>query len=378
MKKKIAIIGAGIAGLTFANLIKKNTDFDFIVYEKKESFSLEDGFGIQLSVNSVTILNKIGFNKVKSELIYHPKKINFYSLASEKICDLNIAKFNKVKTKYTTLQRSTLIEFLKYDIYTQHLRFGKRIKKISELKNKILINFDDNTNDMVDYLIAADGIFSNTRSFLEKEKNKPKFKNAIAIRNILKLKNNINIDEENINLMMGSNVHLVIYPINNKKQLNLVCIMRERNFNPDDLKNLINKKVLSQNPNLKNLFQGDLKSWPLYSTNTMTPPLNKKIFYLGDAFHGLLPTMVQGASQSIEGSYELFKLLKNNNEDSYEIYFTNRSKKINIIKRRSDFNFFVFHFTTKVAKKIRNIFLKYLVKNNRFISHYLGKVYKKN
>ena len=32
--------------------------------------------------------------------------------------------FNTDTNKYTTLQRSTLIEFLKDDIYTQHLRFG--------------------------------------------------------------------------------------------------------------------------------------------------------------------------------------------------------------------------------------------------------------
>ena len=36
-----------------------------------------------------------------------------------------------IRDRYTTLQRSTLIEFLKDDIYTQHIRFGKRIKEIS-------------------------------------------------------------------------------------------------------------------------------------------------------------------------------------------------------------------------------------------------------
>jgi len=378
MKKKIAIIGAGVAGLTFANLIKKNSDFEFMVYEKKESLSTEEGFGIQLAVNSVSILDKIGFNKVEPQKIYHPEKINFYSITSEKICDLNLAKFNKAQAKYTTLQRSTLIDFLMDDINTQHLRFGKRVKKISELKNKILINFDDNTNDLVDYLIAADGIFSHTRSFFEKDKNKPKFKKAIAIRTILKTKNNINIDEKNINLMMGSNAHLVIYPINNINQLNLVCIVREKSFNPDNIKDLINKKVLSQNPNLKDIFQGDLKPWPLYSTSTMIQSSNKKVFYLGDAFHGLLPAMAQGASQSIEGAYELFNVLKNNNEDAFKIYFTNRSKRVRIAKIRSDLNFFAFHFSSTFSKKIRNIILKYLVKNKRFISRYLGEVYKKS
>ena len=169
MKKKIAIIGAGIAGLTLANFIKKFTDHEFMVYEREESLSLEEGYGIQLATNSIKILNKINFNNIKKEKIFHPKTIDFYNIQNEKICDINLSKFNSSEAKYTTLQRSTLVEFLKEDIYTQHLRFGKKIKEVSELKEKVLIKFDDNTNDLVDFVIAADGIFSNTRSFFEKK-----------------------------------------------------------------------------------------------------------------------------------------------------------------------------------------------------------------
>ena len=169
MKKKIAIIGGGIAGLTLANLIKKSSDFEFMIYEKEESLPLE-GFGIQLATNSVSILNQIGFKNINSEEIYHPKNLDFYSISNEKICDLDLKKFNSNETKYTTLHRLTLIDFLKDRVYTQHLRFGKKIQKISEIKDKVLINFDDNTNDLVDHVVAADGIFSQTRSFFEKKK----------------------------------------------------------------------------------------------------------------------------------------------------------------------------------------------------------------
>ena len=74
MKKKIAIIGAGIAGLTLANLIKKKSDYEFMLYEKQESLSLDDGYGIQLSTNSIRILNEIEFNKIKNEKNFSSKK----------------------------------------------------------------------------------------------------------------------------------------------------------------------------------------------------------------------------------------------------------------------------------------------------------------
>jgi len=69
------------------------------------------------------------------------------------------------------------------------------MKEVSELKDKVLIKFDDNTNDLVDFVIAADGIFSNNRSFFENKKNEPRFKKAIAARVILKSKSALYINE---------------------------------------------------------------------------------------------------------------------------------------------------------------------------------------
>ncbi len=375
MQKKLAIIGAGIAGLTLANLIKRFSKHQFMMYEKAESLSLDEGYGIQISNNGVKILNQIGFKKIDNSKIYHPKGVDFYNIQNKKICDLDLTQFNTHENKYTTLQRSTLIEFLKNDIYTQHLRFGKRIKDVSELKGKVLIKFDDNTNDLVDFLIGADGMFSNIRSFFDKKKNAPSFRKATALRTILKSKSELNIDMERISLMMGKNCHLVVYPINRNKDLNFVCIVRDKKYDPDNIKSLINK-VINQNPNLEKVFDGNLKSWPLYSTPKILPSTNNKVFYIGDAFNGFLPTLAQGAGQSIESAYELFNLLKEEKLDFQKRYFQERSKRANIVRKRSNLNLFVFHFSSTVMQIIRNFFMKFLLKKKSFVSSYLGKVYK--
>ena len=126
MKKKIAIIGAGIAGLTFSNFLKKYSDHEFIVYEKNEGLPLDEGYGIQLSPNSLKILSQINFNKINIQNLFNPQGVDFYNINNKKICNLNLSQFNSKETKYTTLQRSTLIEFLKEDVYSQHLKFGKK------------------------------------------------------------------------------------------------------------------------------------------------------------------------------------------------------------------------------------------------------------
>ena len=166
MKKKIAIIGSGIAGLTLGNLLKKNSQISFKIYEREDGLVIKEGYGIQLSVNCISILRDLDFDLIDKKKMCHPQKLNFFSIGNNKICDLDLTKFNTNNNKYTTLRRSVLVEFLREKLFKENLKFNKEIKKISEIKDKILINFSDNTNDLVDYLFVCDGIFSNTKKII--------------------------------------------------------------------------------------------------------------------------------------------------------------------------------------------------------------------
>jgi len=185
----------------------------------------------------------------------------------------------------------------------------------------------------------------------------------------------LNIDKSNISLLMGKNCHLVIYPINKDEELNFVCIVRHKKYNPDNIKNLL-EKVVKQNSNLEKAFKEDLKSWPLYVTPKMLPSTNSKVFYIGDAFNGFLPTFAQGAGQSIESAFELFNLIKDEKAEIQKIYYKNRSKRARMVSRRSNFNFFVFHFSSNFMQTIRNYFIKFFVKRKSFINSYFRMVYK--
>ena len=102
MKKKIVIIGSGIAGLTAANLLKSHSNFDVMVYERETILSLDEGYGIQLSPNSVSILNKMGFSNIENNNFFNPSKLNFYSINNNKVCELNLTRFNTDSARYTT------------------------------------------------------------------------------------------------------------------------------------------------------------------------------------------------------------------------------------------------------------------------------------
>ena len=76
--KKVAIVGAGISGLYLANELNKNTEIEYKIFEKKDYLSLNEGYGIQLSVNSINLLNKIGFKNISASDVYYPTKVNFF------------------------------------------------------------------------------------------------------------------------------------------------------------------------------------------------------------------------------------------------------------------------------------------------------------
>ena len=76
--KKIAIIGAGISGLYIANLLEKENDFKYKIFEKRSKLDLVEGYGIQLSVNCIKLLNKIGFKNISASDIFFPTKVNFF------------------------------------------------------------------------------------------------------------------------------------------------------------------------------------------------------------------------------------------------------------------------------------------------------------
>jgi len=374
MKKKIAIIGAGIGGLTLANLLQKNSEFELMIYEKRETLNLEEGFGLQLAVNSVSVLNKIGFRNLNKSEIYNPEKLDFYS-NEDKICDLDLTQFNNKTEKYTTLKRSSLIKFLKDQLFSNSIRFNKTIESVDQKQDVLKIRFKDGTSEEVDHLVVSDGVFSQTKLIIEKKIFKPNYYGAIAVRTQIKAADILEFKTENISLFMTSKAHLVLYPVNDKGDINVVCVLRKKLNEKKSIELLLSEKFVNKNKHLLSLFKGNLKSWSIYTSAKPVKSILKKVYYIGDAFYTFPPTLAQGASQSIESAKELYDLLTNNKENLENIYFKKRLKKIIMINNRSRLNYFLFHFSNSILKIFRNKFLKRLIKSKSFINRYLGKIY---
>ena len=381
--KKIAIIGAGISGLFIANLFKENLDYQVTIYEKNTSINLDEGYGIQLSTNSIRLLNRIGFNTLENKDRFNPEKIDFYEINQEKkICDLNISEFNSENCKYTTLKRSKLVEFLQDKLEDNVIKYDHNIEKIEKNNNQIILTFNKSIKVIYDHLIISDGVFSKGKSLISNNEIKPAYNNSIAIRGNISRKNLNNLNEKNISLFMGRNFHYVIYPVNNDNEaFNFIGVLKYKltaneldNYGlfkdegfiqsiKDKLQNKISSNILD---NLNNF-----KCFPVFVSKGYLKPSNN-IFLIGDAFFAFPPSFAQGASQSIESGSDLFDDIMTNKNN----FYNSRVAKVKMINNRSKLNQFAFHVSNPLIVFFRNLSLKILTKNKKFLENYLGKIYK--
>jgi salicylate hydroxylase len=379
--KKIAIIGAGISGLFIANLFNRSPNYQVTIYEKSNSIGLVEGYGVQLSVNSIKLLNEIGFEKLPKNEKFNPEKINFFSNNNlNKICELDIANFNSNDCKYTTLKRSTLINFLKSDL-DDVIKTGYSISKIDQQEKQIKISFENDISKECDYLIISDGVFSKSKSLVSNNKIKPKYNNTLAIRGIL-ARSYENIDNKNISLFLGSDFHQVIYPTNPYGDLNFIALMKyqlsadeQKNYSLFD-DNFFIQKILEKTPIKNKKFLdnlSELKIFPVFISDNFYKIQSNKIHLIGDAFFAFPPSFAQGASQSIDGAYELFKSIENNTESTF---FKKRVYKTKMVNIRSKLNQLAFHLSNPLTTFFRDILLRRLLKNKKFLEFYLGKIYR--
>ena len=139
---------------------------------------------------------------------------------------------------------------------------------------------------------------------------------------------------------------------------------------------ILSKGVLNNVPIEMREFLDEIKKlkiFPVFVSDSFSQIKNKNMHLIGDAFFAFPPSFAQGASQSIESAYELFLSIENNTESNF---LRNRVNKTRMVNNRSKFNQFAFHLSNPLTNFLRNIFLKKLVKNKKFLENYLGKIYK--
>lgn len=376
MFKKIIIVGAGIAGLTLANFLKKNNFNNFRVYERFEK-KLSRPTGIQLTPNAVRILDFLdsrfflnnNFNRINYLNI---NAVNAKNFSDKSDLRINLQNIVSDKMPYLTCDRNILMKFLEKNLSSKEIFYNRQVVQTIKDHNIIRVKFNDGSEDYCDLLVSADGMFSNSRL----DNNIITNTNFYAYRGVLKnFYSKYSLENDVIHLWLSGNKHLVTYYISNHNDLSFTGISKSSQktkltndhinysipFSADEFRSLF----FSENKILREMLDTihEVYRWPIFS-------LKKRVFYrdnqifIGDSSHGTVPFQAQGAALAIEDSYVLYEqIIKNITNNLGVFYFNKRNKRVRRIILRSHLNVFLFHLKNPFFLLLRGIIFKVIEKS---------------
>ncbi len=367
MIQTVAIIGAGIAGLTAGCALRKYK-IKVDIFERSDSVT-EFGAGITLSKNATSLLRDLDLFDELETSSYTPKGsfIRHYKTAKQ----IAHVDFDK---DFLTADRRDLVHILSKRFLDMggSLQLSRTIEKVEAKSGKLI--FSDGENCYADLVLSCDGIKSRIREDIF-DSTEPRFTNNIAWRGVIERSNLPEFPgNDQVNIYHGPGGHVVHYPMGHKDMVNFVAIETRENWEEESWKREGNKEDLLKpfkgwNENLQNIFSSSEKvyKWGLFDRKVPKLLSKGKVFLLGDAAHPMVPFLGQGGCMAIEDAFTLAVLVDKFKDDLDKIkvsYQQLRRTRGNLIRQRSKFQGKFNHLSNPLLMRLRNLAVKLFVKPN--------------
>ena len=347
----IAIIGAGIAGLALGCILKK-AKIPVVIFEKSTNIS-DYGAGISISQNGIRILKHLNIYDDIVSTSSNPQKAIFFS---------NEKKVNSFDVDVITTSRRLLYKFLynKYISIDGEILFGHELCDVSI--EKLELKFSGDKAYKVKHIAACDGIKSVCRKKIDYQKE-PVYSGYSVWRAIVEKK------QKNIHTFLGSNHHIVTYPISDSK-ISFVAAIKTPKKYKESWKSSGTYKELKDDlvSSNKDLYSFINEETPLFKWGVYIRPHVENIKYnnltlLGDAAHPIVPFIGQGGCLALEDAYIFGNLLIKYDSDinkTQNAYEALRIKRIKTIASMSLRQGHLNHISNPIIVFLRNFVMKHL------------------
>ena len=347
----IAIIGAGIAGLTLGIMLKKN-NIPNVIFERSSDVS-ENGAGISISPNGKRVLEKL---EILDELQINSgnsAKSIFYS---------NLKEITTISTNVLTTSRKCLHDALlnKYIDLGGNIEFNSELKDINTKQNQICLKNGEFFR--VRHIAACDGIKSLCHKIESAINSNPKYSGYSVWRVIFESK------QTSINFHLGPNFHVVSYPVDSNRVSFVAALKNDNKFKEswkekgtiDDLLDEVPPRIIDKYKSIKE--SKNIYKWGVYIRPQIEFLFKENITYLGDAAHPIVPFIGQGGCMALEDAYAFGYLLSKHNNDieiAQKNYQKLRLKRIRSIHKSSLFQAKLNHLSNPFLVRLRNILMRY-------------------
>ena len=367
MIRSIAIIGAGISGLTAGCALRKY-GFNVDIFERSDSIS-EFGAGITLSRNATSLLRKLDLYDDLEKNSYKPKGSFIRNYSSGK----DIAYVDFIQDFITADRREVVKIFSERFVdMGGHLHLSQEIERVDPETGEVFLSAGESLT--ADLVLACDGIKSSIREN-RFDNTEPRFTNCIAWRGIIDKSHFPQFTgNDQVNIYHGPGGHVVHYPIGREDRINFVAIETSENWEEESWKKEGNKKELLEgfqnwNTQIREMFEAAEKvyKWGVFDREVPEEIHKGKIVLLGDAAHPMVPFLGQGGCMAIEDAFTLAFLTDKLKEDIERIkglYQSLRRSRGSFIQKRSNFQGKFNHLSDPLLMRLRNLAVKLFVKAN--------------
>ncbi|KAM6506710.1 hypothetical protein FSOLCH5_013685 [Fusarium solani] len=235
MPLNIVIIGAGLGGLAAALSVKQESpDHDVLVVESAAVLA-EIGAGLQLTPNATRLLLRWGLKPSLEKLASSPEEFLIRRFDGRKSLGerkgFAAEMLDKYQSPYWDMHRADLqlAMFERAKSLGIRFQFGTPVKDVDlSIPQLITDKGDKITGDLV---IAADGLWSNTRSKVLGRPSRPIPTGDLAYRIVLKSEDIQ--DQELLDFMKkprvclwaGPDCHAIYYPLRSNTMANIVLLV---------------------------------------------------------------------------------------------------------------------------------------------------------
>jgi 2-polyprenyl-6-methoxyphenol hydroxylase-like FAD-dependent oxidoreductase len=329
---KVAIIGAGVSGLSMANYLEKN-NINYHIYERRAPNDLK-GHGFILPKEGIEHLSSI----IDIDDLYKKgsflKKYIHYSQSGEVLSEKDL-------DDVFVVSRSALIEILAKGVPSDKISYETTVNFNGFLNRKADITLDNTTLE-ADIIVASDGSRSRIRrNIFPDETMKAVLENEVV--NIIENEelasqiesNFLKFHHENGGLTFG------VLKLSPSKilwycQFDITKFFINEDYTPDCIRQFMMDNFGNWNPLISSIIEGssyeNAHIWRVYELEQLNPFYHENVVFIGDAAHPLIPFTSQGVTSALKDSFTLTNLLTEENDlqKAFKQYEEERKPEIEI------------------------------------------------